>query len=263
MIQKFTMEMKELKRSREITVYIPDDYYRSDERYPVLYIQDGQNAFFDKLSFANKSWGFLDYVIERDLKIIMVAIPCNFEEFKRMDEYGPWVISKELSFQETRQVGKFIGGEGEAYVQWMINELKTYIDQRYRTIIDDTAIVGSSMGGVISAYACLKYPHVFSKCAALSTAFWFYMDEFKELIESRDYSDVKLFYFDLGQFEGCGSEMIDEWYFESNDEIFNLIVDKIENVEYFYAHGAYHNEFEWNKRVPLFMEMFYGQGYEI
>lgn len=263
MIQKFNIDMKELNRTREITVYLPDDYYSSHDRYPVLYIQDGQNAFFDQLSFMGKSWGFLNYVKETGIKIIMVAIPCNFEGFKRMDEYGPWPISKELSLQETQTEGVIIGGEGKLYVEWMINELKPYIDKRYRTMPNNTAITGSSMGGVISAYATLAYPHVFSKCAALSTAFWFYMDEFKELIESHDYDDVKLFYFDLGQFEGCGSEMIDDWYFESNDEIFELIQDKIENIEYYYAHGAYHNEMEWNKRVPLFMGLLYGKYYGV
>ena len=95
---------------------------------------------------------------------------------KRMDEYGPWVISDELSERETHQKGKIIGGEGKEYVDWMVTELKPYIDRRFRTIEDDTAVVGSSMGGVIASYAALAYPSVFKKSASLSTAYWFYYD---------------------------------------------------------------------------------------
>lgn len=258
MFTSFRFPMKELKRDRKITVYLPDDYYESDRDYPVLYIQDGQNAFFDRLSYCGISWGFLDYVEDYQMDIIMVAIPCNGAGFKRMDEYGPWPICEELSYQETQIEGEIIGGEGEAYVEWMAYELKPYIDRRFRTIKDDTAIVGSSMGGVISAYASLKYPEIFNKCAALSTAFWFYMDEFEELIESHDYTCLKRFYFDLGEFEGCGSEVIDEWYIESNNDIYQLLKDRVENLEYRYFEGACHNEQEWRERVPIFMAFLYG-----
>lgn len=259
MFVSFRFAMKTLNREREITVYLPDDYYQSDKHYPVLYINDGQNAFFDRLSYCGDSWGFLNYVQEHQLDIIMVAIPCNFEGFKRMDEYGPWVINEELSYQETQIEGMIIGGEGQLYIDWLVNELKPYIDQRFTTDPNDCGIVGSSMGGVISAYASLSRPDVFHKCAALSTAFWFYMEEFHELIENHDYSELERFYFDLGEFEGCGSEEIDEWYIESNDIIYELLKDKVENLEYCFFEEAHHNESEWRKRVPIFMEFLYGE----
>lgn len=259
MFKTYYLKLKELKRKRKITVYLPKSYKYSNKRYPVLYIMDGQNAFSDSMSYSGVSWGFINYVKERQLDLIMVAVPCNFEGFKRMDEYGPWPICEELSYQETGEEGVIIGGEGELYTKWMIDTLKPFIDRKLRTIKNDTAIVGSSMGGVISAYASLKYPHVFKKCAALSTAYWFYMDEFKELIESSDLSQIEKFYFDLGEFEGCGSEKIDQWYIESNDQIYHWLEDKIEDMQYLYFEGAYHNESEWRKRVPIFMEYFYGE----
>ncbi len=257
MFLTMTFPMKKLHRNRDITIYVPDDYYYSDKRYPVLYIQDGQNAFFDHQSYSGVSWGFLEFVKKYDLDIIMVAIPCNFEGFKRMDEYGPWVISEELSYEETKEEGVILGGEGIAYVEWMVHELKPYIDKRFPTIVEDCGIVGSSMGGVISAYASLAYPEVFRKCAALSTAFWFYMDEFEELVQGKDYSYIDCFYFDLGEFEGCGNSIIDRWYIETNDMIYNMLENRIENIVYHYFEGACHNESEWRKRVPLFMECFY------
>ena len=258
MIVSFRMQMEALKRDRKITVYLPKRYYQEDKHYPVLYIQDGQNAFFDELSYCGISWGFLDYVENMDLDIIMVAIPCNEAGFKRMDEYGPWKINEAFSYQETGIKNKIIGGEGIAYVKWLIDDLKTYIDQRFRTIREDTGIVGSSMGGVISAYAALEYPEVFHKCAALSTAFWFYMDEFTDLIEKHNYQELERFYFDLGEFEGCGDARIDEWYIESDNDIYSMLKDKVESLEYRYFEGAEHNEAQWRQRVPLFMDFFYG-----
>lgn len=253
----FDFRMKKLSRSRHITVYLPDDYYYNQKRYPVLYIQDGQNAFFDSVSYAGVSWGFLDYVKETGLEIIMVAIPCNTYAHKREDEYGPWIINEELSLRETHEEGKRIGGEGKLYMRWMVEELKPYIDRRFRTIKDDTAIVGSSMGGIIASYAALAYPHIFKKSASLSTAYWFYCDEFKELIENQDLSMIEKFYFDLGEFEGCGDDEVDDWYRESNDFIYDLLKDRISDIRYEYFEGAVHNESEWRQRLPIFMSYLY------
>lgn len=257
MFVSFCFPMKTLKREREITVYLPDDYYRTQKNYPVLYIQDGQNAFFDYLSYSGISWGFLEYVKETGMDIIMVAIPCNEEGFKRMDEYGPWPINDVLSYQETQQDGLIIGGEGQAYIEWLRDELKPYIDCRFRTQKENTGIVGSSMGAVISAYAAFQYPEVFQKCAALSTAFWFYVDEFIDIIEHQDYDQSNRFYLDLGEFESGDDKIINQWYIESNQQIYEHLEPKVENLQVHYFPGAHHNESEWRERVPLFMSFLY------
>lgn len=257
MIISMRFPMTSLRRDRKIMIYLPDDYYYHNKRYPVMYINDGQNAFFDQQSYIGVSWGFLEYVQEIKLDIIMVAIPCNFHGFKRMDEYGPWVINNELSLQETNIKGKRIGGEGVQYVEWLKDELKPYIDQHFTTDPEDCAIIGSSMGAVISAYATLQYPEVFKKCAALSTAFWFYMQEFEEVIETHQYGEDVKFYFDLGEFEGCGDQQMDEWYIETNNIIYEKLKGKIKNLDYRFFEGAVHNESEWRQRVPLFMKFFY------
>ena len=258
MFVSFRFPMETLKRDRKITVYLPDDYYQSKKQYPVLYIQDGQNAFFDRLSYTGVSWGFLDYAQFMNLDMIMVAIPCNFAEYKREDEYGPWVLSDELSARETN--GKrLLGGEGKKYAEWLVNDLKPYIDQRFQTDVHNCGIVGSSMGAIISTYVTLKYPNVFSKCAALSTAFWMYMDEFEGLIQESDLSAVEKFYFDLGEFEGCGDKETDEWYIESNNMIYGMLKEKIPQLEYHFFENETHNEAAWRERVPLFMDYLFGE----
>lgn len=259
MIERFVLPISTLKRDRQVVIYVPDHYEESVERYPVLYINDGENAFFDETSFGGKSWGFLDYVTSSQMKVILVAIYCNQEGFKRMDEYGPWPIDEDLSFHETRQPGLTIGGEGDLYVRWIMDELKPWVDARYPTNPEDTAICGSSMGGVIASYATLAYPEVFKKCAALSTAFWFYENEFTQLIEQSDLSHVEAFYFDIGSDEGCGDDEANIWYRQTNAHILALLQDRIESLYFQYIGNACHNEWEWSKRVPVFMPILFGK----
>lgn len=250
--------MKSLRRMRKVTIYVPDDYQTSNKRYPVLYINDGQNAFFDDKAYMGISWGFYDYVKAVDLDIIMVAIPCNFHLNKREDEYGPWPIGKDILKMEYNDDSLKIGGEGKKYLQFIIKQLKPYIDSHFPTLEDDCAMVGSSMGGIITSYAGIKYSHIFKKTASLSTAYWFYVDQFCELIDKSDLSQVECFYFDLGGNEGNGDKMVSQIYYASNEIIYQKMIRKCDKVEVRFFEGASHNEEEWRKRVPIFMELFYG-----
>lgn len=251
--------MKILQREREITIYVPDDYETSNKRYPVMYINDGQNAFFDEKSYSGVSWCFLDYVKERNLDIIMVAIPCNFEPGKREDEYGPWVTDKFITIMETGKPYPRIGGEGKSYVKFLRTELKPLIDRLYPTDPEDTAIVGSSAGGNIASFAALRYPETFKKCASLSTAYWYYSKHFEEVIKKADLTSLECFYFDIGTLEGNGNELVNNLYKYENERIYELLKRKdIEDRLHFKIYkDAIHSESEWKKRVPVFMELFY------
>ncbi len=249
--------MKALRRMRKITIYAPDDYQTSNKRYPVMYINDGQNAFFDEESYMGISWGFYDYVKETNLDIIMVAIPCNNRLNKREDEYGPWSIGKEILQLEYGDDSIDVGGEGEKYMRFIIEQLKPYIDEHFPTIKDDNAMVGSSMGGIITSYAGIKYADIFKKTASLSTAYWFYVDEFCKLIEQSDLSNIECFYLDLGGNEGNGDEDISRIYYESNEIIYQKLIEKSDRIEGRFFEEACHNEEQWRMRVPIFMELFY------
>lgn len=160
----FKMKIPQLdNRERRIWVYLPPDYNQSNRRYPVLYMHDGQNLFDQATSFAGE-WQ-VDETLERLFKekgfaIIVVGIDNGGE--RRIDEYSPWVNS---------EYGR--GGEGDAYVRFIVETLKPYIDSKYRTLPNETGIMGSSLGGLISIYAGFKYPEVFKYVGAMSSAFWF------------------------------------------------------------------------------------------
>ena len=155
--------MPELTRTRRVWIYLPPGYANSGRRYPVLYMHDGQNVFDAATSFAGE-WG-VDETLDRlnglgDSGTIVVAVDNG--QTHRMAEYDPWVNAK------------YGGGEGDKYVDFLTETLKPYIDAHYRTLADrtHTGVLGSSMGGLISLYAALKYPAVFGRVGVFSPAFW-------------------------------------------------------------------------------------------
>lgn len=152
----------QLDRHRRVWIYLPESYNNSKKKYPVLYMQDGQNVF-DEATSAYGEWGVdeaLDTLGSQHKEIIVVAIDNGGD--KRLNEYSPY---------DMEQYGK---GEGDQYVDFLVQTLKPYIDKHYRTKKDEknTFIGGSSMGGLISFYAILKYPKVFGGAGVFSPAFW-------------------------------------------------------------------------------------------
>lgn len=152
----------QLNRHRSISIYLPEGYKKSNKHYPVLYMHDGQNLF-DEYTSGFGEWGVdecLDSLIKKGARPSIVVGIDNGP--KRMNEYNPF------SFE------KFGEGEGDAYVNFLVKTLKPFIDKNYRTLPsrENTIIAGSSMGGLISYYALLKYPEVYGKAGVFSPAFW-------------------------------------------------------------------------------------------
>ena len=159
--------MPQLRRTRRVWLYLPPGYHASERRYPVLYMHDGQNVFDQYTSFAGE-WGVDETLDELHAQgcdlggCIVVAVDNGGP--RRLDEYSPW-----------RDARSRRGGEGEQYAAFLVETLKPYIDQHYRTRPEAafTGLMGSSMGALISVYAALRYPGVFGRVGVLSPAFWF------------------------------------------------------------------------------------------
>lgn len=159
-----------LQRTRSIRLYLPPNYESTNEVYPVLYMQDGQNLFDNNTSYAGE-WRIdetLNSLYDKyGFSLIVVGIDNGQET--RINEYSPW---------ENPKYGK---PEGSLYVDFIVTVLKPYIDKNYRTRseVANTGIMGSSMGGLISHYAILAYPEVFSKAGIYSPSYWFTDEVFK------------------------------------------------------------------------------------
>lgn len=154
--------LPQLNRHRRIWIYLPSSYTTSHKKYPVLYMHDGQNLF-DNATAAYGEWGVdeaLDTLEHQIGEAIVVAVDHGGE--KRINEYSPF---------DMEQYGT---GEGDAYVDFLAQTLMPYINAHYRTRKSAryTAVAGSSMGGLISLYAALKYPNKFGAAGIFSPAFW-------------------------------------------------------------------------------------------
>ncbi|MVN20661.1 alpha/beta hydrolase [Mucilaginibacter sp. HMF7410] len=176
-----------LATTRRIWIYLPPDYHAETKSYPVLYMHDGQNLF-DNHSASFGEWGvdeYLDSVGKPE--IIVVGIDHGNNE--RLLEYNP--------YDSEHGVGK-----GNAYVDFLVYNLKPYIDSNFRTQkgASCTSIAGSSMGGLISMYAAVKYPDVFGNAGVFSPAFWMAPAIFS-FAEEKELPGSSGFYFICGDLE--------------------------------------------------------------
>ncbi|HEX4878022.1 MAG TPA: alpha/beta hydrolase-fold protein [Chitinophagaceae bacterium] len=225
----------QLKRTRRIWIYLPDDYNASKKRYPVLYMNDGQNVFEDTTAYSGE-WGvdeFLDSV--KTTKCIVVAVDHGGD--KRLNEYSPYDMEK------------FGKGEGRQYVDFMVKTLKRYIDKRYRTLPDrqNTFIAGSSMGGLISMYAILRYPKVFGGAGIFSPAFWVAPGIFDEIQAKGSKVRGNLFFY-AGKKE---SETMVPLMIKAFGGMAAVSHARLQTLV---RDDGKHNESAWRKEFPLFYD---------
>jgi predicted alpha/beta superfamily hydrolase len=194
-IMNENFEMPQFGRTRRIWLYLPPDYATSGMNYPVLYMHDGQNLFDDSTSFAGE-WHVdetLNAFFEQGNKVPIVVGIDNGGIY-RIDEYTPW----------SNPVNG--GGQGELYMEFIVQILKPYIDQHYRTLPgrDFTGIMGSSLGGLISHYGALQYQDVFSKAGIFSPSYWF-SDSVWSFTRLAGVQDAMRIYLMCGGAEGLGT----------------------------------------------------------
>jgi predicted alpha/beta superfamily hydrolase len=158
-----SFEIPVLGKHRRIAVMLPHDYHEQPERrYPVLYLQDGQNLYEDSAPFGT-------WAVHKRLALLaahgfgdVIVVAIDHAEAYRIQEFSP--------FQHP-ELGK---GEGDQYVQFISEELKPQIDSHYRTLPEreHTGIGGSSMGGLISLHAGLQRADLYSKLMIFSPSLW-------------------------------------------------------------------------------------------
>ncbi|HPO51149.1 MAG TPA: alpha/beta hydrolase-fold protein, partial [Spirochaetota bacterium] len=183
-----------LNNSRNIRVYLPKSYDASDsQRYKVVYMHDGQNVFAPGgpygCWFVEKAYADLQ---KKDLieELIIVGINNNSDRIK---EYTP-----------TFDAGYKDGGRGELYTKFIIEEVMPYVDKNYKTKTgpENTAIIGSSLGGLISMYIAWNHPEKFGMAGCVSSSFWW---DNRNLLKEIEASSVKKnvkFWIDCGTAEG-------------------------------------------------------------
>jgi predicted alpha/beta superfamily hydrolase len=181
----------QLKAKRRIWMYVPKSY-DGKKKYPVLYMQDGQNLFDNTIAFAGE-WGVDEYLDNSKKECIVIGIDNGLE---RMQEYNAYNNAK---------YGK---GKGTDYIDFIVKTLKPFVDKTYPTLTDkkNTFLAGSSMGGLISYYGGLKYPNTFGKVVVLSPSFWLCEKEISNSLMTTPNLNGNGFYFYYGQKESATLE---------------------------------------------------------
>ena len=250
MIEKFAIPVTPLtgKEPRTVYVYLPKAAKDPEARFPVLYMFDGHNVFFDKDATFGKSWGMGKYLDRTKTPLIVVAVDCNHRlPFGRLSEYSPFPF-------EWEGFGKGIG-RGTKFMNWLCNTLKPLIDERYPTLPgrETTYIAGSSMGGLMSLYAITAYNHVFSRAAALSPAVWIVHGRMEQLIRKSKYRPDTAVYLDFGQREFGGNKEMRRSFMDT----VNALEQQDVPITCRFVPNGDHNEATWEEQIPFFMPVLF------
>ncbi len=232
-----------LKNERDIIVWLPPSYHYSDKEYPVLYMQDGQNLFNPYTSFTGYDWKVDEVanglINSRQIEEIIVVGINNTHD--RLNEYN------------------YFTEAGKKYANFIIRELKSFIDEKYRTVskVSGTAIMGSSLGGLISFQLFWNFPKIFGKAACLSNSFWVNDGEVFKMVNNVDslITNKNKLYLDCGTEE---KELIGDYR-----KMVKILSDKeFESEKNFYYHlaeGSHHTEFDWAKRLHIPLKFLFGK----
>lgn len=237
------------KEKRRAYVYVPEEYkYNKDARYPVLYMFDGQNVFFDSHATYGKSWGMLEFLQNENVPLIVAAVECNHHpDNGRLSEYSPFSFSDER-FGEVK-------GRGKITMDWFVNVFKPMIDRNFPTLPqrEYTFIAGSSMGGLMTIYALTKYNHIFSRGAALSPSLWVNTRKLENMIRRTDFDLNTVLYMDYGSEEFGWKQGMVKGY----NRISGALAEKGVMLTARIVPGGTHREASWERQIPYFMHILF------
>lgn len=254
MIDQWELTIPELTgdEPRRAYVYLPDSWEEDhDLRYPVLYMFDGHNVFFDEDATYGKSWGLGEYLDATQTQLIVAAVECNHHpDNGRLSEYSPFTF-------RTPQFKKVVG-RGKLTMDWLTGPFKSEIDREFPTLPgrEDTFIAGSSMGGLMSLYALLEYNHIFSRAAALSPSLWVAGGRVESMIRAARVAPGTVLYMDYGSQELANhSGML-----RRLSSAAGLLLDKRILLDFRVVPGGEHCEASWERQIPFFMStLLYGR----
>jgi predicted alpha/beta superfamily hydrolase len=245
-------ESKILGNRRDLTVYLPlgyDDPRNAERRYPVLYMQDGQNLFDPERSFIpGQHWRLLeaaDEAIASRKAEPMIIVGIDNTGAERIDEYTP-----------TRDELRGAGGRAADYARFILDEVKPEIDERFRSNAARTAIGGSSLGGLFTLFLMLHRPDVFSRAAVMSPSVWWNGRSILRDVDAFPSGPRPRLWLDIGGREGR-DVLADA----------RMLRDKLlakgwgaGNFRYYEDRRADHSERSWALRARMMLEFLFPPG---
>lgn len=230
----------QLGNSRTLAVYLPPSYAENPlKRYPVLYAHDGQNLFNASSAFGGVEWRMdetANALIGNGTLDEVIIVGVYNADANRLHEYTPCCDPQ------------YGGGGADKYERFLIDTVRPYVDQNFRTLTGprNTALIGSSLGGLVSFYIGRRNPSVFGKLAALSSSFWWNNQALTQQVEAAPTKVAVKVYLDAGT-NGDGLP-------ETTRMRDALAADghvQGQDLYYYVAQGAGHNEASWAARLHL------------
>ena len=240
--------------NRPLHIYLPQGYYDTEERYPVMYFFDGHNLFLDEDATYGKSWGLKEFLDTWGKGMIIVGMECGHEGQERLSEYLPYPAAAGSHFDVFKPMG-------DATMRWIVEEIKPVIDRDFRTIPfrECTGIGGSSMGGLMALYGAVHYNNWFSKAACVSTAMGFCIRPLMKDMRSQFVDPDTRVYLSWGSREAWGCKDPNREDRSSKSYGWNKrVAEQAESVgataKLRCQVGGGHCEADWEKLVPEFMK---------
>ncbi len=243
MILHRKVSSKFLSNSRDLVVYLPPGYHEARSyRYPVLYLQDGQNLFDPATAFFGQEWRAditADAMAQRREIRTPIIVGIYNAGARRISEYTP-----------TRDKKSRKGGKADRYAEMLAREIKPFIDHEYRTLkaARFTAVGGSSLGGLVSLVAGLHYPKVFGSLAILSPSVWWDSRSILQFVKTFNSPSKPRIWLDVGTHEGDNPATVVSDTRLLRDELLARGWVDGKTISYHEFEGATHSEAAWAAR---------------
>ncbi|MCF0259529.1 MAG: alpha/beta hydrolase [Erysipelotrichaceae bacterium] len=245
---KFDIYARQLDRDIPVHMYLPDNYMNEQKDYPVLYMFDGHNLFFDEDATFGRSWRLAGEIRDHFPNLIVAGIECSHNGNDRLSEYAPYDYYDQI-LQEP------VKGRGNQTLDFIIHDLKPYIDMHFPTRPErsGTWIGGSSCGGFMAMYALYACSKVFSKALCLSPFIIYSQSQLLTDLSRRYIRRPSSFYISWGAREGSRDhEFVEET--KVITEVSNILLRKGAHLEFNMKLYGRHCEEDWQAEAGQFLE---------
>ncbi|MFD1065848.1 alpha/beta hydrolase [Oceanobacillus locisalsi] len=255
-LETHELPMAYKKEKRRVRVLLPKDYEEENRHYPVVYMHDGQNVFYSSEAFSGCSWKVIPAIKRNPDLPKMIIVGIDNGEQERINEYTPWKITESPLPEDIE-----LGGRGTEFAEFIMKVVKPFIDENYRTKSDKyhTAMIGSSLGGNISAFMGIEYKNQIGCLGIFSLANWITNQAFDHYLDRETLDPEQRVYIQVGTEEGDDTDRklmygnMKQAYIDCSLKYYKQLIKgqvPIEQIDLNIFSDEEHNEVYWSKHLP-------------